>query len=201
MKIVLIHGIFNTGQVMFWMKRKLEKAGFECFSPSLWPFDGRNGIEFASEDLKQKIDKRFGTTEQITLIGFSMGGIVARYYLQKLGGSKRTKKFFCIATPHNGSYWAYFPYPTKGVKQLRPNSEFLNELRKNDYRLKDVKLYSYWTPLDTSIIPSSSSHWKAATNKKFFSMLHLTILFNRRMIKEIIQKLNSSGSKVNNDSK
>ena len=201
MKIVLIHGIFNTGHVMFWIKRKLEKAGFECFSPCLWPFDGRKGIEFASEDLKQKIDKRFGTTEQITLIGFSMGGIVARYYLQKLGGSKRTKKFFSIATPHNGSYWAYFPYPTKGVKQLRPNSEFLNELRKNDYRLKRVNLYSYWTPLDTSIVPSNSSRWEVAGNKKFFSILHLTILFNRRMIKEIIQKLNSSGSKVNNDGK
>jgi len=189
MKVVLIHGIFNTGHVMFWMKWMLERAGFECFSPSLWPFDGRKGIEYASEDLKKKIDQRFGTTEQITLIGFSMGGIVARYYLQKLGGAKRTKSFFSIATPHNGSYWAYFPYPTKGVKQMRPNSEFLNELRKSDYLLKEVKLYSYWTPIDTSIVPSSSSHWKIASNKKFFSILHLTIIFNHRLIKQIIRIL------------
>jgi len=160
MKIVLIHGIFNTGHVLFWIKWMLEKAGFECFSPSLWPFDGRKGIEYASQDLKRKINQRFGETEKITLIGFSMGGIVARYYLQKLDGAQRTKNFFSIATPHNGSYWAYFPYPTKGVKQLRPNSDFLNELNKNDHRLENLNLYSYWTPLDTSIMPSSSSYWQ-----------------------------------------
>jgi len=124
-----------------------------------------------------------------------MGGIVARYYLQKLDGAQRTKSFFSIATPHNGSYWAYFPYPTKGVKQLRPNSEFLNELRKNDHQLEDLNLYSYWTPLDTSIIPSSSSCWQIAVNKKFFSLLHLTIIFNRKLVKEIIRNLNNHNSK------
>ena len=189
MKIVLVHGIFNSGHVLFWMKWVLERNGYECFSPNLWPFDGRKGLEYAAEDLKKKIDKRFGRDEDISIIGFSMGGIVARYYLQKLKGYQRTINFFSIATPHNGSYWAYFPYPTKGVKQLRPNSDFLNQLNADETNLKKLNLFSYWTPLDTSIVPSYSSFWKAATNKKFFSILHLTIIFNRKLIKEILLKL------------
>jgi len=190
-KIVLVHGIFNTGHILFWMKRKLEQCGFVCFSPSLWPFDGRKGIEEASKNLKERIDKRFGESEKISLIGFSMGGIVARYYLQELGGSLRVDNFFSIATPHKGSYWAYFPYPTKGVKQLRPNSNFLQQLEKGESSLRNVKLFSYWTPLDTSIVPSSSSYWKIAKNKKFLSLLHLFIIFNRKVTSEIILELQS----------
>ena len=189
MKIVLIHGIFSTGHLMFWIKRKLEKCGFECFSPTLWPFDGRKGIEYASANLKKQIDERFGKTEKISLIGFSMGGIVARYYLQEMDGASRVNKFFSIASPHKGSYWAYFPYPTKGVKQLRPNSQFLKQLEASENSLKNVKLFSYWTPLDLSIIPSSNSYWKVAENKKFFSLSHISIIFNRKVISEIILRL------------
>ncbi len=96
---------------------------------------------------------------------------------------------FTIATPHHGSYWAYFPYPTKGVKQLRPGSKFLSDLEAGESKLTDIKLYSYWTPLDTSIVPSNSSNWKVAKNKKFYSLLHLTILFNYRLIKELTKEL------------
>ncbi len=192
MKIVLIHGIFSTGHLMFWMKRKLEQCGFECFSPTLWPSDGRKGIEFASANLKKQINEWFGETEKISLIGFSMGGVVARYYLQELGGVSRVENFFSISSPHKGSYWAYFPYPTKGIKQLRPNSHFLKQLEKGEGNLKNVKLFSYWTPLDLSIIPSSSSYWKVAENKKFFSLSHISIIFNRKVISEIILKLKES---------
>ena len=189
MKIVLIHGIFSTGLLMFWIKRKLEQCGFECFSPTLWPIDGRKGIEFASANLKKQIDERFGPSEKISLIGFSMGGVVARYYLQELGGASRVDNFFSISAPHKGSYWAYLPYPSKAIKQLRPNSHFLKQLQASETNLKDVKLFSYWTPLDLSIIPSSNSYWRVAENKKFFSLSHISIIFNRKVIGEIISKL------------
>ena len=47
MKLVLVHGIFNTGRVLGWMKRQFEAQGYECFTPTLAPFDGRHGIEYA----------------------------------------------------------------------------------------------------------------------------------------------------------
>ncbi|MCJ8273395.1 MAG: lipase, partial [Psychrosphaera sp.] len=90
MKIVLVHGIMNTGHVMFYLKRCLEKQGYDCYAPTLWPIDGNKGIEHAAQTLKTGIEKRFGQAQNITVIGFSMGGIVARYYLQKLGGASRT---------------------------------------------------------------------------------------------------------------
>ena len=189
MKIVLLHGIFNTGRTMYWMKRALEKHDVECFTPSLSPFDGRKGIEYDGASLKLQIDNKFGKTEKISLIGFSMGGIIARYYLQELGGRHRVEHFFSLSTPHHGTYWAYLPYPSKGRKQLLPNSVFLTKLAKNQNKLKAVNLYSYRTPFDFVIVPNSSSYWKIAENKKFFSLAHFSMIFNRNVVEEVVSKL------------
>jgi len=191
MKIVLVHGIFNTGRVLGWMKRQFEARGYECFTPTLAPFDGRHGIEYASASLKQQIEARFGENEPISLVGFSMGGIVARHYLQMLGGACRTVNFFTLSTPHQGSYWAYLPYPSKGMRQLRPNSALLRSLDANEISLQEVNVFSYWTPIDFTIVPSSSSYWSVAENKKFFIVLHLSVIFSRKIVTEILDNLSS----------
>jgi triacylglycerol lipase len=191
MKIVLVHGIMNTGHVMFYIKRQLEKQGFDCYTPTLWPIDGNRGMEHAAQTLKTGIEKRFGPDQNITVIGFRMGGIVARVYLQKLGGANRTAHFFSLAAPHNGCYWAYLPCLGKGIKQLRPNSAFLKSLKADEDSLKGVKLYSYWSPLDTSIVPSSSSFWQIAQNNKFYFVLHPLIIFSPKLAREIVGQLRS----------
>ncbi|GIU41170.1 alpha/beta hydrolase [Shewanella sairae] len=189
MKVVLVHGIFNTGHVMGVLKRRIQQAGHECFSPTLASFDGRHGIEIAAVSLAKQIDAQFGTNAKIVLVGFSMGGIVGRYYMQYLGGAARVEQFFGLSVPHNGSYWAYLPYPSKGVKQLRPKSDFLLELAKTETVLEKVKLYSFWTPFDFSVVPSSSSIWPIAENKRFIVILHLSVIFSRRIANEICNRL------------
>ncbi|GIU19394.1 MULTISPECIES: lipase [unclassified Shewanella] len=189
MKVVLVHGIFNTGQVMRVLQRRLQQAGRQCFSPTISPFDGRHGIEHAAKELGQQIDAVFGVDANIVLVGFSMGGIVGRYYMQRLNGARRVSQFFSLSTPHNGSYLAYLPYPSKGIKQLRPNSDLLVELARSEAVLEGVKLYSYWTPIDFTIVPSSSSVWRAADNKSFIIILHLSVIFSRRIAQAICDEI------------
>ncbi|QYK01030.1 esterase/lipase family protein [Shewanella psychrotolerans] len=186
MKLVLIHGIFNTGHVMGWMRKRFEQQGYECIAPSIAPFDGRHGIEYAAAQLKLAIETQFGHESPIVLIGFSMGGVVARYYLQCLGGASRTKALFSISSPHRGSYLAYLPYPSKAMRQLRPNSQLLQRLDLEQDSLRDVALYSYRTPMDFTIVPSRSSHWDVANNKVFMVPLHLSMIFSRRIVNEIL---------------
>ncbi len=183
-RVVLIHGIFNSGYVFHAFRRRLESQGFECFAPSLKPRDGRDGIDDWAIKLKREIDSEFGEHTPIILVGFSMGGIVARYYLQKLGGYKRVSSLFTISSPHRGSYLAYF-YLGKGTRQLRPNSEFLNELRLEEDKYDGIPVFSYWTPFDLMIIPATSSIWPIAENKRFYSVLHILMLFNRGLIDTI----------------
>ncbi len=191
MKVVLVHGIFNTGAMMSWMKYRLKKHGHDCFAPSVKPFDGRGGIQRAAKNLQDQIEARFGESEPIAIVGFSMGAIVARYYLQAFGGASRCSHLITLAAPHNGSYWAYLPYPTLGMRQLRPNSAFLKSLQSSEQTLDNIQLYSFWSPLDTSIVPSTSSRWDRAINQKFYIPLHGFTPFHGPLIKAIANCLSN----------
>lgn len=189
-KLILVHGIFNTGKVMGWMKKQFQSQGYDCFTPTLSPFDGGEGVEYAAEKLKQQIIAQFGENEKIVIIGFSMGGIVARFYLQQLGGRARTTHLFTISSPHLGSYMAYLPYPSKAFKQLRPESELLSLLDETAASLSELSLHSYCAAIDYTVAPSRS-YWAIAANKQFSVYLHMSMIFSQKVVDEILCRLES----------
>jgi triacylglycerol lipase len=189
MDIILVHGIFSSSKIFHFMRKKLQAHGFNCHAPDLIPNDGKYGIEDLAIKVQNYIKDQLSGTSDFVLIGFSMGGIVSRYYLQYLGGKEVVSSFFSISTPHNGSYMAQL-LPGKGLKQLRPKSNFLKQMKDDESVLSSLNLYSYWTPFDLSIVPSTSSYWDIAENKVFYSPLHPLMLFNTNVIKEITRKLN-----------
>ncbi|WP_229601093.1 MULTISPECIES: lipase family alpha/beta hydrolase [Shewanella] len=172
------------------MSKQFSSQGFDCFTPTLSPFDGRCGVEFAAQNLKQQITARFGEQETIAIIGFSMGGIVARFYLQQLGGNVRTSHLFTVSSPHLGSYMAYLPYPSKAFRQLRPNSELLSLLDSTVGTLDGLSLFSYCAAVDYTVAPSRS-HWPVATNKQLDVYLHMSMIFSHKLVREITEKLTS----------
>lgn len=188
MNIVLVHGFISTGKIFFYIKKKLEAQGHKCFAPTLRPIDAKYGIEDLAIKLKNEIENNLEPNTNFALIGFSMGGIICRYYLQELGGKDRVNKLFTISTPHHGSYLSYI-YPGKGMKQLRPDSSFLKNLETKEEQLKDLKRFSYRTPFDLMIIPNKSSIWSGATNKKFISIMHSSMLINSKLVNEILKHL------------
>jgi triacylglycerol lipase len=85
-----------------------------------------------------------------------MGGIVSRYYLQRLGGLEHVNKFIAISSPHYGTLTGYLT-PLTGSKQMRPNSAFLKALNKDIARLEVLNPISIWTKYDQMIIPQKSA--------------------------------------------
>lgn len=188
MKVILVHGIFDTGHIFKHMISKLETNGHECYAPDLKPSDGRLGISDLSIKLKDYIDQKIGVGQPIAIIGFSMGCMVSRYYLQSLEGYTRTRAFFAISGPHYGTMTAYF-YLGKGSRDMKPNSHFLTDLALTENRLKGMQLYAYRTPFDAMIIPSKSSDWKIAKNMPTKSLLHSFMVRDRVVISDITRNL------------
>ncbi|MEO8614703.1 MAG: hypothetical protein ABI600_06150, partial [Luteolibacter sp.] len=118
-RVVLVHGFLETGNTFKMLKTRLEKRGIECYVPRLNPSDGRGGLGNLALHLKQDIDAKFGPDEPISIVAFSMGGIVSRQYLQILGGAARCENFITISSPHHGTNAAWL-YPTKGAEEMRP---------------------------------------------------------------------------------
>lgn len=197
MKVFLIHGIFDDGRLFKKMDKYLKNLGIITIIPSLKPADARHGINDLANKLKIIIDQHTDKNEKFTIVGFSLGCLISRAYLQDLGGANRCINFHAISGPHSGSTLAYF-FVGQGAKDLRPNSLFLRMLDKTQHRLKHINLFSYRTPFDLMIVPSKSSHWPIAKNYITQTPMHRMMLNNRLVLESIKNSLTSELSCVCN---
>lgn len=187
-RVVLVHGIFETGSNFRMMRKRLQKIGFACLIPQLRPCDGRGGLEQLAAGLQSDIDHHFGPNEPFSIVGFSMGGIVSRHYLQKLGGASRCRGLITISSPHQGTHAAWI-YPSAGAAQMRPGSTFLAELAASESRLGSMPVVSYRTPMDLVILPANNSIWQRAENLQFPVLLHPLMLNDKQVLDDIEQRL------------
>ena len=188
MNIILVHGIFDDGKLFKHMVSFLKEAGHTCHAPSLKPADARNGIADLAQKLAKFINASICESEKFAIIGFSMGCLVSRYYLQELNGIDRCLAFHAISGPHEGSRLAHF-YVSKGAVEMRPGSDFLQKLKAGESRLAKISLYAYRTPFDLMILPSTSSHWEAAQNHVTKAVAHRLMLRDRFVCNHIKQSL------------
>src|SRR4030065_1200146 len=91
-KIVLVHGWMANNPIFYFLKRYLEKCGYQVYmtNPGLLLED----IAISAQKLKQFIDSH--DLEDIVLVGESTGGLVAFEYAQHADGWKNVKKLICI---------------------------------------------------------------------------------------------------------
>jgi triacylglycerol lipase len=192
-KVVLVHGIFDTRLGMRPLRKAIVAGGYECLVPSLKPVDGRKGLELLARQLADLIDQEWKDDAKFSIVAFSMGGLVSRYYLQKLGGAKRCNGLYTIATPHNGTYTAYL-YPGKGAKQMRPESEFLMALKKDASVFENIPVTSYRNPLDVVMLPTKSPKWGKAENVRLWSAIHSSLLWEKELHLDLLKRLGKNSS-------
>jgi triacylglycerol lipase len=187
-RVVLVHGIFNIGNPFRVMEKRLRSLGADCLVARLNPSDGRGGLERLAVSLKSQIDDSFGPDRPVSIIAFSMGGLVSRHYLQELGGAGRCERLITISTPHNGTATAWL-YPSLGASQMRPGSGFLAQLGRSEQRLANIDLVSFRTRFDLIIVPSASSVWPLAENREHPAWIHRGMLTHPRVLREIEERL------------
>ena len=93
---------------------------------------------------------------KVDIIAHSMGGLDARWFIEKLDGDRFVDDLITLGTPHQGSYVAYLAYFTPGGKDLIPDSDFLKLL--NDGQLaQGVEYTAVWSDSDEFIVPKESA--------------------------------------------
>ena len=182
--VVFVHGIFHFINIYKKMAAFLRNHGFRTFTPSLSPSTGKIGLDKLALQLKTYIDENIPAEEKFYLVGFSMGGLICRYYLQRLDGMKRVDRFISISTPHHGTKRAYLIANT-GCKQMRPGSDFLNDLNSDVQKLEEVKVVSIWSPYDLTIRPASSSRLPIGEENTIPVLLHPLMVHDKRVFKAI----------------
>ena len=154
---------------------------------SLTPNLGQAGLEPLARQIATFADREFrGRT--FDLVGFSMGGLVSRYYLQRLGGVRRVEHFVTLSAPHHGTALAHF-IPNPGCREMRPGSAFLRDLDRDAAQLERVKFTSLYTPLDLVILPSRSSAMPQARNVKLPIAAHPLMVLQGKALRAVAAAL------------
>ena len=188
---ILIHGLWDTAKIFNSISKKLDAYEIEYFTPTLIHDFGMISIIDLSEYLNELIIKKYGSKEEIDIVGFSMGGLIVRYWINKFNGYERTKKFISIGSPQKGTFTAQLipSFPLKGISEMKIGSFFLTELSRYDYLLKDIECISFFTKWDLMVMPG----WKAYL--PFGKKYSLNVFKHKNLVKSpeamnlIIQKI------------
>ncbi len=197
--VVLVHGIWKTGKIFGPMMHVLEQEGYACCAPDLTPNDCRLGVRDLSRKLAAAIDARFGPSAPVVLIGFSMGGLVSRDYVENVvADRRRVRGVFLIASAGQGTLWANLS-PTAGQRDMAIGSPFLGALNADRDPWKDIPLHAYWTPLDLMIVPAVNSRWPQGQATRVLCPAHPLMVRNRVVIADIAARLTAISPAVRRD--
>ncbi len=186
--VLLIHGINDTGAVFHKMSAYLKNLGWSVYDLSLTPNNGDLGLDQLAHQVADYVAQTFVPQQPLDLVGFSMGGIVGRYYIQRLGGINQVQRLIAISSPHQGTQVAYLS-ERPGCIQMRPDSAFLKDLNQDIAILNRLSFTSIWTPFDLMIVPATSSRIPVGAEVQVPVLLHPLMLTNTWSLKAVAKAL------------
>ncbi len=187
--VLLIHGIHDTTKVFNKMAAYLSNLGWQVHSINLTPNNGSAKLALLAKQVAAYIDDNFSREETIDLIGFSMGGLVTRYYLQRLNGIKKVQRYINISAPNRGTLTAY-ALSLDGVVDMRPKSKFLRDLNSDVKELlRKIPCTFIWTPLDLMILPADSTKLAFGKEIKILVWRHDLVLTDDRTLVAVTKAL------------
>lgn len=154
-----MHGLLDTPAVFDGLKRELGDRRQPLLIPALPLRLGRTPVEEAAELLGSHIEAAFGNSEPIDLLGFSIGGVISRAWIQLLGGHHRTRRFISVGSPQQGTLTA-LPWPGRlfsGIADLKWGSALLERLNGDLDALRRIECHSFYSALDLAVLPG----WRA----------------------------------------
>ncbi|MEU7055264.1 alpha/beta fold hydrolase [Streptomyces sp. NPDC046197] len=155
--VVLLHGFIDNRSVFVLLRRNLAQHGrqrVESLNYSPLTCDIRTAAELLGRHIEE-ICERTGSS-QVDVVGHSLGGLIARYYVQRLGGDLRVRTLVTLGTPHSGTRVAPLANAHPIVRQMRPGSEVIEELARPAPGCR-THFVSFWSDLDHLMDPLESA--------------------------------------------
>ncbi|MBZ4017887.1 lipase [Streptomyces purpurogeneiscleroticus] len=155
--VLLLHGFIDNRSVFVLLRRSLRRHGWrhlEALNYSPLTCDIRKAAELLGrhvEDVCERTGHR-----RIDLVGHSLGGLIARYYVQRLGGDARIRTLVTLGTPHGGTRLASLLPAHPLVRQMRPDSDVIKELARPAPNCR-TSFVCFWSDLDQMMVPTETA--------------------------------------------
>ncbi|HVJ91109.1 MAG TPA: alpha/beta fold hydrolase [Labilithrix sp.] len=185
--VVLIHGFFASAGVWRPMKGTLvEKTGAKVASFTHLPGVGVDRIARSLAKIVERIPKDC----RVHLVGHSLGGVVARWYVQEHGGHERVTQTISLGSPFGGTSRAH-AFPFLVGRDLARSSELLARLRARAHE-HDVPHTSLVATVDAIVAPVESSVFPRGDVIVLPRCGHNTLLFHPESIARVVDRVAAS---------
>jgi len=151
----------------------------------LWPVNlGRRdrGLASLASELAEKVEalqQRTGSPK-VDIVAFSMGGLIAAWYVRHHSGADRVRRLVTIGTPWSGTRLAVFAKPP-AARELLYGAHVLEALTP-----PAVPTICIWSPDDPVVVPSSSGVAdQGAQSVRIEAAGHLDMLISARVYRAV----------------
>jgi pimeloyl-ACP methyl ester carboxylesterase len=155
--ILLVHGIIDNHAIFTVMEYALRRRGFRNLSSYDYGLLTQN-IPRAAARLGEAIEELTAATgyERVHIIGHSLGGLIARYYVQRLEGDRHVHTLVTLGTPHQGTQLAWAAPLLPLIRQLTPTSAVIQELAQPAPGCR-TRFIAFYSDIDHLIVPSGNA--------------------------------------------
>ena len=189
--IFLVHGLWNNPKLFEKLINRIKKDDYQLYCPHLPHKYGYSSLKSLAKDLDSKIEELVGHEKEIDIVGFSMGGLISRFWLQNHNGFLRTKRFFSIGTPHSGTYTAQM-IPTAfmpGLAEMKRGSDLICQLNNDLTSLKEIECISFYTNWDLMSFPGWQSKLSIGDSYRIPVLTHKELMTKSTSLDILAEKI------------
>ena len=190
--VVLVHGFLASAGVWRPIRHRIEQhTGAHVASFTHAPGARVEGI---AKSLGRLID-RMPKGVRVHIVGHSLGGLVARWYVQELGGHDHVVQTISLGSPFGGTPMAK-PFPFLVGLDLHPTSPVLERLRKraHDHDVPHLSIAG----TDDRLVPHDAAHaFPAGDRLSLGGRGHNTLLYDPAVASIIVRRIRAHAPRRN----
>ncbi|MBP2416462.1 esterase/lipase family protein [Microlunatus capsulatus] len=191
--ILLVHGIGDNHTIFALLQRQLRRRGFRTVSTHDYGLLTRD-VRAAARQLGEAVEALCASTghERLHVVGHSLGGLIARYHVQRQGGDARVDTLVTLGTPHGGTVLARALPGLPLLRQLAPGSDVIAELAEPAPGCR-TRFLAVRTDLDHLVVPGRNAALEHpdldVRNLAVRGVGHLSLTGDARVAREIAATL------------
>lgn len=182
--VVLVHGYAMSRAYFLLLAARLSRAGLgPFFGFEYWTLGKVASAARRLGDYVEELLERHPGADGVDLVGHSMGGVVARYYLAFGGGAARVRHLVTLGSPHRGTPTSHFGLG-RPQRELLPGSSLMMRLEAAGLP-PGTEVVAIWSRGDALVWSEEHAELPGARHVVFDDLGHLGLLASRRVAREV----------------
>ena len=187
--VVLVHGFFcNRGVWNPWLERfHAEQVPFIAVDLN----EVFGSIDECAPIVEQAVQRMQAATRLApVIVAHSMGGLVARVWLDRYAGDTRVHRIITVGTPHSGTWLARFAIGAN-TRQMRRAGEWLGAIGRREPARRSARFTCFYSHCDNIVFPASTATLPGADNRHLPAVAHVEMAYHPEVLAELTRWLAS----------